>query len=309
MASKKVSFVIPVFNESANIRPLHQELIRVMTNVQHSFEIIFVDDGSSDNSVEVIKQLGSEDKRVFYIELSRNFGQQFALKAGMDTAKGDCVISMDCDLQHPADVVLQLIQKWDEGFEVVYTRRLPDQRLPWFKRKTSNAFYSTLNILSDTKLESGVADFRLLNRNVVDAISGLNENGLFLRGLVKWVGFRQARVDYHARDRFSGKSKYTFKKMFAFALQGLLSLSTRPLFFILYFGMIMWVLSTAALVYVAIRYFAVHSVSMFWLIAAVIMFFFSLQLIVIGILSIYMSRVVVEMRRRPIYLIRATNYN
>ena len=121
--------------------------------------MIFVDDGSTDDSVAVIRELSAKDNRIFYIELSRNFGQQYALKAGMDVAKDDCVISMDCDLQHPSDVVLQLIQKWDEGYEVVYTKRLPDKTLPWFKRKTSDLFYKVLNVLSDTKLESGVADF------------------------------------------------------------------------------------------------------------------------------------------------------
>src|SRR4051812_2869504 len=124
MIPKKISFVIPVFNESANIRPLHTELSMAIAKVNHTFELIFVDDGSTDDSVEVIRQLGAEDKRVFYIELSRNFGQQYALKAGMDVAKGDCVISMDCDLQHPSDVVLQLIEKWEQGYEVVYTKRL-----------------------------------------------------------------------------------------------------------------------------------------------------------------------------------------
>ncbi|HMJ67400.1 MAG TPA: glycosyltransferase family 2 protein [Cyclobacteriaceae bacterium] len=308
MTSQRISFVIPVFNESANIRPLHQELSKVMKNAGHAFEIIFVDDGSTDDSVEIIRQLGSEDNRVFYIELSRNFGQQYALKAGIDTAKGDCVISMDCDLQHPADIVIQLIKKWEEGYEVVYTRRLPDKRLPWLKRTTSTAFYKILNWLSDTKLESGVADFRLLNRNVVDAISGLTESGLFLRGLVRWVGFRQARIDYVARDRFSGVSKYSLKKMFEFAQQGLLSLTTRPLVVILYWGMLLLFISTGLLVFLTVSYLVTKSVSMLFLIVAIILFFFSWQLIVIGIVSVYMSRLVVEARRRPVYLIRTTNY-
>src|ERR1044071_8236368 len=201
MTPKKISFVIPVFNEALNVRPLYQELTKILSNVKHAFEIIFVDDGSTDDSVAIIRELGSQDQRIFYIELSRNFGQQYALKAGMDIAKGDCVISMDCDLQHPSEVVLQLIEKWEEGYEVVYTKRLPDKTLPWLKRKTSDMFYRILNILSDTKLESGVADFRLLNRNVVQAITTLNESGMFLRGLVKWVGFKQTRIEYHAHDR------------------------------------------------------------------------------------------------------------
>lgn len=309
MTPRKISFVIPVLNESANIRPLYTELTKVMATVKHAFEMIFVDDGSTDDSVNVIRQLGTEDKRIFFIQLSRNFGQQFALKAGLDIANGDCVISMDCDLQHPSDVVLQLIEKWDEGYEVVYTKRLPDKRLPWFKRITSSAFYRVLNLLSDTKLEDGVADFRLLDRKVVDAFAGLTESGLFLRGLVKWVGFKQARIDYFAHDRLSGVSKYSFKKMAAFAVQGLLSLSTRPLFFIFYSGVLLLLISSGSLIYIAADYFITEMYSMFFLILAVGSFFFSLQLIVIGIVSIYLSRVVAEVRQRPLYLVAATNYS
>ena len=308
MTPKKISFVVPVFNESANIGPLYQELSAMMSKVKHTFEIIFVDDGSTDNSVAVIRELSTKDNRIYYIELSRNFGQQYALKAGMDVANGDCVISMDCDLQHPSDVVLQLIGKWDEGYEVVYTKRLPDKTLPWLKRKTSDMFYKVLNILSDTKLESGVADFRLLNRNVVDAIRKLNESGLFLRGLVKWVGFKQARIDYHANDRHSGVSKYTFRKMVAFAMQGVFSFSTRPLFFVLYSGLAMLAFSLALFAWIVFGYFVSGKPNWFAIVLDVIFFFFSTQLFMMGIMSIYMSRLIAESRNRPLYIVRNTNY-
>jgi glycosyltransferase involved in cell wall biosynthesis len=308
MNPKKISFVVPVFNEAPNIRPLFHELNKAMANVNHTFEIIFVDDGSTDDSVATICDLASHDKRIFYIELSRNFGQQYALKAGMDMAKGDCVISMDCDLQHPTDVVLQLIAKWDEGYEVIYTKRLPDKTLPWLKRKTSDLFYKVLNMLSDTKLESGVADFRLLNRNVVDAITCLSESGLFLRGLVKWVGFRQARIEYHAHDRHRGVSKYTFRKMVAFALQGVFSFSTRPLFFILYSGLAMLAISLALFAWIVFDYAVSGKPNWFFIVLDVLFFFFSTQLFMIGIVSVYMSRLIAESRERPLYIVRATNY-
>ncbi|HEX8059530.1 MAG TPA: glycosyltransferase family 2 protein [Cyclobacteriaceae bacterium] len=308
MAVKKISFVIPVFNEEPNIRLLYQELSTVMSKTKHAFELIFVDDGSTDGSISVIRDLGTEDKRVFFVELSRNFGQQYALKAGIDIATGNCVISMDCDLQHPADVVIQLIEKWEEGYEVVYTRRLMDKRLPWFKRTTSNLFYNMLNVLSDTRMESGVADFRLLNRNVVVAISGLTENGLFLRGLVKWVGFRQARVDYHARERHSGASKYSFRKMATLAIHGLMSFTTRPLFFILYFGIFLTAISLALLTYIGIDYYLTNSYSTFLLIVGLVSFFFGLQIIIVGVIGIYMSHLIAETRQRPLYLVRSTNY-
>ena len=308
MTQQKISFVIPVFNEAVNIRALHKELSTAMAKVNYTFEVIFVDDGSSDESVGIIRQLGTEDKRIFYIELSRNFGQQFALKAGMDIAKGDCVISMDCDLQHPSDVVLQLIEKWEQGYEVVYTKRLPDKTLPWIKRKTSDLFYKALNILSDTKLESGVADFRLLNRNVVDAIKGLGESGMFLRGLVKWVGFKQARIEYHAHNRHGGVSKYTFKKMVAFAMQGIFSFSTRPLFFILYLGLFMLGISLAVVVWIVYDYISTGRPHWFAIVLDVLFLFFSTQLLMMGIMSVYMSRLIAESRNRPLYIVRSTNY-
>lgn len=308
MAVRKISFVIPVFNEAANIRPLYKELTTALAGLNYAFELIFVDDGSTDDSVAVISQLGNEDKRIFYIELSKNFGQQYALKAGMDVANGDCVITMDCDLQHPPDVVLQLIKKWEEGYEVVYTKRVMDHRLPWFKRKTSNLFYSILNILSDTRLESGVADFRLMNRNVIKAFIGLTESGLFLRGLVKWVGFRQYRVDYQSRDRHSGTSKYSFRKMATLAIQGLMSFTTRPLYFILYFGIFLFVVSMGIFITLAVEYWMTKVNSLLPLIAGIFIFFFSLQLIVMGIMSIYMSHIIKETRQRPLYIVRSSNY-
>src|SRR6478609_5642776 len=155
---KRISFIIPVYNEETNIHLLYNELISVLAELPYDREFIFVDDGSTDNSLFVIKQLAEKDDAVFYIELSRNFGHQYALKAGLDLSSGDSAISMDCDLQHPPEVVKQLIAKWEEGFDVVYTKRIEDARLPWLKRKTSIYFYSLLDKISDLKLEAGTAD-------------------------------------------------------------------------------------------------------------------------------------------------------
>ena len=213
---KKISFVIPVCNEGANIRLLYEELKSVLHKIPYQYEFIFVDDGSTDDSLNLIKKLSQEDSRVFFIELSRNFGHQYALKAGLDVSMGDCAITMDSDLQHPPEVVKQLIDKWEQGYDVVYTRRREDKNLPRLKRRTSAFFYAILNSLSDVKLESGSADFRLMNRTVLNAFNHLNENELFIRGLIKWAGFRQTAVDYIPRERHIGKSKYNFKKMVSF---------------------------------------------------------------------------------------------
>jgi polyisoprenyl-phosphate glycosyltransferase len=306
---KRISFIIPVYNEETNILLLYNELISVLSELPYDREFIFVDDGSTDKSLAVIKHLAEKDEAVFYLELSRNFGHQYALKAGLDISSGDAAVSMDCDLQHPPEVVKQLIAKWEEGFDVVYTKRLEDSRLPWFKRKTSAYFYSLLDKISDLKLEAGTADFRLMNRTVLNAFSHLNESELFIRGLIKWAGFRQTAIDYHPRERHSGESKYNFRKMMSFALQAGTSFSVKPLRLIVYLGMVLFLISMILIPYALVSYFMYKTVSGWTSLMISIIFFGSLQLLMIGIIGIYISKLVVQSKHRPLYFIRETNYN
>jgi polyisoprenyl-phosphate glycosyltransferase len=308
MNPKKISFVIPVYNEAGNIPLLHQELTAAMAGLPYAYELIFVDDGSFDTSLEILKHLALSDAKVFYIELSRNFGHQYALKAGLDIADGDCVISMDCDLQHPPEVVKTLIAKWEEGFDVVYTRRNDDKKLPWLKRNTSRFFYALLNRLSDIRLESGTADFRLMSRSVMNAFATLNENELFIRGLIKWAGFRQTAVSYDPRNRYAGDSKYNLKKMLSFALRGITSFSVKPLQMIAYLGMLLFVISMVLVPYALISYFTGHVVSGWTSLMITVIFFGSLQLLMIGIIGLYLSKLVIQSKQRPLYFIRETNY-
>ncbi|MBA4053375.1 MAG: glycosyltransferase [Marivirga sp.] len=305
---KKISFVIPVFNEATNIVLLHRELTAVLTSVPHTYEFIFVDDGSSDGSLSIIKTLAQTNTNVFYIELSRNFGHQYALKAGLDLSDGDCVVSMDCDLQHPPEVAKQLIDKWEEGYDVVYTRRNPDKKLSWLKRKTSSFFYALLSRISDVKLENGTADFRLMSRNVLDAFSHLNESELFIRGLIKWSGFRQVAIDYDPRERYSGNSKYNLKKMLSFALRGITSFSVKPLQMIAYLGMTLFLISMILVPYALISYLMGNTVSGWTSLMISVIFFGSLQLLMIGIIGLYLSKLVIQSKQRPLYFIRETNY-
>ena len=305
---KKISIVIPVYNEQDNIGPLHKDLTAVLQELNHDFEIIFVDDGSRDQSLSVLKDLAGKHDNVYFIELSRNFGQQYALKAGMDVASGDCMISMDCDLQHPPEVIRSLIAKWEEGYDVVYTRRNYEEKLPWLKRKTAVMYYNMLNWLAEINLDYGVADFRLLDRKVVRIFNSVQETGLFLRGLVKWVGYRQIGIDYKARDRYKGESKYRLRNMLAFGLEGVLSFSTKPLLIITYTGISLFAFSILCLVAIGILQVIGRSLSDTVLILWGIMFFCSLQLFVIGIICLYMSKLVLESRRRPPYLVRDSNY-
>src|SRR5688572_14598218 len=306
--NNKISFVIPVYNEAANIPLLYKELVNTLAGIPYACEFIFVDDGSTDDSLITIKRLSETDSNVFYIELSRNFGHQYALKAGLDLSRGDCVISMDCDLQHPPDVIKELIGKWEEGYDVVYTRRKEDKKLPRLKRKTSMLFYKLLNKISDVKLENGTADFRLMNRNILNAFSHLNESELFIRGLIKWTGFRQYAIDYNPRERHTGESKYTFKKMLSFAFRGITSFSVKPLKLIAYLGLVLFLISIVLVPYALISYFIGHVVSGWTSLMITIIFFGSLQLLMIGILGLYISKLVSQSKQRPLYFIRETNY-
>jgi glycosyltransferase involved in cell wall biosynthesis len=307
--TKKISLVIPVFNEASNLNVLYKELIAVLSSLSYEYEIIFVDDGSTDDSLVIIKNIAQIDPNIFFIELSRNFGHQYALKAGLDICKGDCVISMDSDLQHPPGVIKTLLEKWEEGFEVVYTRREEDKRLSWLKRKTSSFFYRLLNKLSDLNLEQGTADFRLMSRNMINAFAQLNENDLFIRGLVKWAGFRQIAVDYSPAERYSGKSKYSLGKMLSFGMRSITSFSVRPLKLIAYAGMVLFFISLLLIPYAVISFVLGFAVPGWASLMITVIFFSSLQLLMLGIMGIYISKIAVQSKQRPLYFIRETNYN
>jgi dolichol-phosphate mannosyltransferase len=304
----KISIVIPAFNESANIHTLHQKLTEILHKTSYDFEFIFIDDGSIDNTFETIKSLSEIDPRVFYIELSRNFGHQSAIKAGIDNAKGDCLIMMDCDLQHPPEIIKKMIAIWEMGYDIVYTKRREDKKLPWFKRKASSLYYSLFNYLVDFKLESGTADFRLMTRNVIDAFSRFSENELFFRGLIKWAGFKQAAVEYDPGQRYSGKTKYSFPKMISFGLRGISSFSIKPLKLIFYLGTIFFLASLFLVVYALLSYFLGKAVSGWTSTIIAIFFFGGLQMLMIGVISLYLSKLVIQSKHRPQYFIRQTNY-
>jgi polyisoprenyl-phosphate glycosyltransferase len=306
---KKISIVVPVYNEATNISILFGELKGLLKTTPYDHEFVFVDDGSTDSSLTILKELAAQNANFFYIELSRNFGHQSALKAGLDLASGDCVITMDCDLQHPPEVVLDLVSQWEAGFDVVYTRRIDDKKLLWLKRKTSYYFYWVLNKISDIQIESGTADFRLMNRNVLDAFATFNESELFIRGLIKWAGFRQTAIEYHPGIRYSGKTKYNIKKMFSFALKGITSFSVKPLQLIAYLGMLLFLISMVLVPYALVSYFIGYVVSGWTSLMITVIFFGSLQLLMMGIMGLYISKLVIQSKHRPLYFIRETNYD
>lgn len=302
-----LSLVIPLFNEEENIQPLYDAIDKATKGI--SIEIIFVDDGSKDKSLAIIKNLSQKDDRIQYLSFSRNFGHQNALKAGIDYSKGDCVISMDADLQHPPELIPSLIEKWKEGYEVVYTIRKYDRKTAFLKKITARLFYGIIRSLSKTKIEKGTADFRLLDKKIIKEIKALKENYLFLRGMVSWMGFSQSRITYIAPERQAGKTKYSFRKMIKFAFSGITSFSTKPLQLSTFFG---FLIAGAAFIYalyaIIASTFTDVVIEKGWTSVIVsVLFIGGIQLIMIGILGEYLGKLFIENKRRPNYIIKEKN--
>ncbi|MBC6112914.1 glycosyltransferase family 2 protein [Pedobacter fastidiosus] len=304
---KLVSIVIPAYNEADNIFVITESIKGVFSSINYDYEIILVDDGSADHTLDKIKEYSNTSENIFFLEFSKNFGHQLAVKAGMDHAYGDCVISMDCDMQHPPELIPEMLVKWEEGFEVVYTIREEDKALSKGKRSSSSIFYKTLNWLSDIDLEPGAADFRLLDQKVVNIFRNFHENEPFLRGLVKWLGFKQYAIKYNPAARFSGKSKYTVKKMFRLALHGVTSFSIKPLYSAVYLGFIFSFASILYIPYVIYAFVNNVEVSGWASMLMTIVFFGGLQLIILGIIGIYVGKMFMQTKNRPNYIIRSTN--
>jgi dolichol-phosphate mannosyltransferase len=306
---KKIAIVIPSYNEEGNIEIMANSIKDTMQALPYDYEVIFVDDGSSDATLEKLKALSTSYSNLFFVELSRNFGHQNALKAGVDIAKANAVITMDGDMQHPPELIPELLKKWEEGYDVVYTRREDDKNNSYFKRKTSKGFYKVMNYLSEVNFEPGTADFRLMDEKVVAVFTDFTENELFIRGLVSWLGFKQYAIDYAPAERFSGKSKYTMKKMMRFAIQGITSFSTRPLHLAIFLGVGLSLFAFVFYIgYVIYSIYFGHVISGWASVISTIVFFGGLNLIVLGIIGMYIGKLFIQSKQRPNYLIRSTNY-
>ena len=304
---KTVSIIIPVYNEITNLGLMTEAIEKVMIVLPYNYNIIFVDDGSDDGTISCIKQLSIKHPAVNYISFSRNFGHQNALKAGFDMSLADAVISMDGDMQHPPALLPQLLELWEAGNEVVYTVRKDHQEMPMMKRRTSDMFYKILNRLSSIELEKGTADFRLLDKKVVDVLREIKEYDLFWRGLVKWLGFKQTSLEYEPGARISGQSKYTYKKMMEFALRGITSFSTKPLTIAIYLGFVSAFLSFLYVPYAAISYFSGHAISGWASVIVTIAFFGGIQLMILGIIGMYLGKLFMQSKERPHYIVRETD--
>lgn len=305
----KVSVIIPVYNEEGCISLLPRKVIKILSNYS-DYEIIFVDDGSYDRTLLRIKELHIENTKIQYLSFSRNFGHQNALRAGIDHATGDCVISLDGDFQHPPELIPTMIKKWQEGYDIVFTIRKDNPKISLFKRITARLFYKILNMFSDINIEPGAADFRLIDKKVVAGFNKIRENEIFFRGMIKWLGFKQIGIEYMPNERFWGDSKYSVKKMVALAFSGITSFSVKPLRISLFIGTSIAFLSFLYGVYALyIKIFTNESIEGWTSVFFMVTFIGGVQLIMIGILGEYIGKLFIESKKRPNYLVKENSFD
>lgn len=301
---KTISIVVPVFNEEDNIEHFYESVCKVMESLPYDFELIYVDDGSKDRSREILRSLEQQDERVQSIFLARNSGHQLALTCGLDNADGDAVITMDGDMQHPPELIPVLLEKWEQGYEVVQTIRKTTEGVSAMKKLTSYYYYKVLNKLSNVHIQEGGSDFRLMDRVVVKAFRRYREHARFIRGMIGAMGFRQVQIEFVAPKRFAGVSKFSPRKMLNFAIDGVLAYSNLPLRLGLYIGMISGVISLLMILHVFFSKYVMNDAVAGWAtLTACVLFFGGMQMIVLGILGEYLGRVFEEVKHRPLYLI------
>ncbi len=299
-----ISIVIPVFNERANLRPLVARLAPALTRAGVSFEAIFVDDGSHDDSLEELRALCAEEPRFRALSFSRNFGKEVAIAAGLDDARGRAVVIMDSDLQHPPEVIPQFIERWREGYKNVFGQRADRATDPKMRSFLTEIFYRLLEKFGDVSLPPGAGDFRLLDRQAVDALLSMRERARFNKGLYAWIGFKSVGVPFEVDARASGESKFNFTRLVRFALDGLMSFSSIPLKVWTYVGLVISCLALGMAVYFWARtmLFGVDTPGFPTLVVS-IAFFSGVQLISLGVLGEYVARIFNEVKGRPLYLV------
>jgi polyisoprenyl-phosphate glycosyltransferase len=300
-----ISFVLPVKDEEEILPELHRRLDAVCREIEGECEFIFVDDGSTDRSREVMSELRAQDERVKLLFLARNFGHQLALSAGLDFASGDAVVIMDSDLQDPPEAVLEMIPLWREGYEVVHAVRRERAGESRLKLWTARRFYRVLYRLSDVEFPLDAGDFRLVDRRVADIVRDMREHDRYLRGMFAWVGFRQTTVAYDRDERFAGQTKYSWAKMISFAIDGILSFSVAPLRFVLGLGFVISLVSlVVGLIAIALKLAGQLPPVQGWASLTVLVTFLAgIQLIVLGTMGIYVARAYEQGKHRPLYLI------
>jgi dolichol-phosphate mannosyltransferase len=305
-----ISVIVPVYNEALNLHLLHARLTTVMAGLGASYDLIFVNDGSRDNSIQLVKELAAADPLVKYIDLSRNFGHQVAVSAGIDRAQGRAVVIIDADLQDPPELIGPMYAKMkDEGYEVVYAKRKKRKGEGFLKLLTARLFYRVLDAITAIDIPVDTGDFRIMDYRVVQALRQMPENNKFLRGQISWIGYRQTYVEYERNERNAGKTGYTYAKMLRFALNGITAFSDFPIKIVTFLGFTVSSFTFLMVVWsFYVRYFTDIPLEKGWTsIMVAILFLGGVQLIGLGILGEYVSRINTDVRQRPLYFVRDTN--
>ncbi len=305
---KDLSVIIPIYNEAENIPVLFQRLSAVIAQLNVESEFIFINDGSKDNSILLIKELAAKNTNVRYIDFARNFGHQLAVTAGLDHCTGKAVVIIDADLQDPPELIIDLFKKWKEGFEVVYAKRRSRQGENFLKKFTARSFYRILKKITSINIPVDTGDFRLIDRKVVDVLRQMPEQQKFLRGQISWIGFRQTYLEYDRDARHAGKTGYTYKKMIRLALDGITSFSNLPLKFATFAGFLVSGIAFIMILYALYSRFISKDYVPGWTsLMLAVLFIGGVQLICIGIIGEYISRLSSNVRNRPLYIVNETN--
>lgn len=304
MASPKLSVIIPVHNESANVGPLCERLFPVLDRIGLTWEVVFVDDGSRDDTVDVIRAMSRTEPRIGAVSFSRNFGKEIAIAAGLDHARGDAVVIMDADLQHPPEMIEAFVERWQQGYDMVYGQRTDRSDETRVKRGFAQLFYRLFSRFGEISLPEGAGDFRLIDRKGVDVLRTLGERARFSKGLYAWIGFKGAGVPFVVEERRFGTSKWSFRKLFRFAFDGIAAFSTVPLRIWTYLGFLISFLSIAAALFFFVRTLLFGTdLPGFPSLIVSIMFFSGIQLMSLGIIGEYVGRIFAEVKRRPLYVV------
>ncbi len=303
-----ISVVIPVFNEESNLPVLYERLVNSVTAISNDYELIFVNDGSKDNSLNILKELSLKNAQVKYIDFSKNFGHQLAVFAGLENAKGDAIVIIDADLQDPPELIKDLYVKMKEGYDVVYAQREQRAGESWHKLMTAKLFYRFINRLSEVSIPLDTGDFRIISKKINDIIVSMPERNKFLRGQIAWTGFNQTFVSYKREERYAGKTNYSYSKMFSFAFDGITAFSNLPLRLATYLGFAVSLISFFFILYTLYQKYFKHDVVQGWSSLMVsILFIGGVQLICLGIIGEYLGRIMDNVKQRPLYIVRESN--
>ena len=306
---KKISIIVPTYNEEESLPFLYERLTKLIDTIEnYEFEVLFVNDGSKDKSLEIIKGIRDNDKRFCYINLSRNFGKEIAMMAGLDYAKGDAVIFIDADLQDPPELIPELIKYWEEGYDDVYAKRKSRDGETFLKKFTSKMYYMILQKLSRVEIQKDTGDFRLLDRRCVNALKKLRESQRCSKSMFSWIGYKKKEVLFDRDARVAGRTKWNYKKLVDLAIDGITSFTTTPLRLSTYISIPTFIMLAVYFIYVVIKSFVVkEAIHAYQAIILLILFFSGIQILLFGIIGEYLGRIFNETKNRPLYLVDEYN--